>query len=648
MNRENKYKSKRKIWKFTVLLATVVIVLTACGKGEETPETTEQNGNTVSANMVKGEDLYHLEIKTLPAADRLGELLPEEAYVTEYEGSFGGVRITDDKIYRMLSAWIPGEEYPEPYGRYLQYIEPPYENWVTVPAGDDEMKLWNSITEDAFDIEDERVANMYMLSNGNQFCANKQADGTVYFGSNNKLWKYEGENIVELMDFREQNLAFKTLEGIRVTEDGFVLLGGAVGHYYLVEAVKTDTPDTLEREKIVLANLYLSDFLKDVVADFNMLSREYEVEIRSLPGEASQTKRQEFISTLQKEMLEGEGPDILESSVLEDVRAYADNGYLMPMTDYFVNLESDLWPVTLEGGTVKGERYGIPYLMLLDFIMGDANKLPQKESWTAEEMMNYVKDCGAKYAYISRWGDSSHFDVLGALLRDAADPTYIDWEKGISHLNEQPFKELLEFVKQYSYGQLTDYNKAGDMLRDGEAALFKANIYGLSDVIFQSVLYDDHPGYIGMPAADGKGVDCYTYYLYVNANCKKKDGVKAFLDYMLSDVGQTNAFTTSYMDALPVRKETFRWMLDTKGEYTNYAKGQLQFMGMTYRMRYLTDKEKEQVIYLVEHAKSYHPDLLAIRGILEEETEPYFTGAKSAEAVMEILHNRIQLYLDER
>ena len=124
--------------------------------------------------------------------------------------------------------------------------------------------------------------------------------------------------------------------------------------------------------------------------------------------------------------------------------------------------------------------------------------------------------------------------------------------------------------------------------------------------------------------------------------------MKAFLDYMLSDVGQTNAFTTSYMDALPVRKETFRWMLDTKGEYTNYAKGQLQFMGMTYRMRYLTDKEKEQVIYLVEHAKSYHPDLLAIRGILEEETEPYFTGAKSAEAVMEILHNRIQLYLDER
>ena len=62
----------------------------------------------------------------------------------------------------------------------------------------------------------------------------------------------------------------------------------------------------------------------------------------------------------------------------------------------------------------------------------------------------------------------------------------------------------------------------------------------------------------------------------------------------------------------------------------------------------LTTEQKEQVMYMLEHATITNYALNEIWEIIQEETEPFFQGDKSAKEVADILHNRVQLYLNER
>lgn len=51
---------------------------------------------------------------------------------------------------------------------------------------------------------------------------------------------------------------------------------------------------------------------------------------------------------------------------------------------------------------------------------------------------------------------------------------------------------------------------------------------------------------------------------------------------------------------------------------------------------------------LLEQAQPYRFYAMELESILEEELEPYFSGDRSLEETVEILDNRVQVYLDER
>lgn len=138
--------------------------------------------------------------------------------------------------------------------------------------------------------------------------------------------------------------------------------------------------------------------------------------------------------------------------------------------------------------------------------------------------------------------------------------------------------------------------------------------------------------------------------LYAGANTENKEGVYQFFEYLLSDQGQMNCFSVEYPNWLPIRKDTYLWMVETGGNnITNRGGvGTYSHMGVDYEARRLSPEEKQQAIFLAEHCKPYSQEFLQIRRILSEETEGYFQGQRSAEDTMEILHNRVQLYFNEK
>ena len=62
----------------------------------------------------------------------------------------------------------------------------------------------------------------------------------------------------------------------------------------------------------------------------------------------------------------------------------------------------------------------------------------------------------------------------------------------------------------------------------------------------------------------------------------------------------------------------------------------------------ITEKQVEQVNFLLENARPNNWHVQEIKSILSEELAPYFAGDKTAEQAAEILNNRVQIYLDER
>lgn len=644
---------------------------------------------------------YHFEITQLPNGDRnLATQLSEYGYITEEVNNSSNGRVpysacVEGTIYRTAAAVETNEDASMmEFTPYLQVLEPPYEKWENLPLSRegsnleqvrvteegkilclyydwtkdgriysvDELcrdgsreRLQEGIGEQDLDIFWERdnsvyadYFEMYSIAGSSHPVSCVDGEGKLWFGTEQKVWCYDGTEAAEILDFREEDIALKELHSMEVTADGLLFLGSFSKSDCLIQATKTDTPERTEKTEIVLADTFAHDELKDAIAAFNMQSREYRVVMRCLPLPSDESRQEQFQEELLREILQKEGPDILGPFALKNVSDAAKNGYLLPMDDFFEGKEEQFWPVAMESGILYGRRYKIPYGMMLNYIVGDGRKLPDQDSWNARELMAYVRESDAQAALCDRYCQYTADGVLLDLMQDPWDTTYIDWEKGISHLNEAPFLEMLQFVKEYSVEKYPARETCGEKLQSGEYALLGAGYQSNMDMIFQDTLYQGNAKVIGFPSVKGQGILAVMVDLCVNASTKHKEGVYEFLNYLLSDEGQMNNVMVRYPNYLPIRKETCLWMLDTKGEGTAYEKAEIHMMGVPFRYHRLQGKLKEQAIAIMENAVPYDAGYLEIQDIIREGTVPFFEGKRGLQESAEILHNRIQLYLNER
>lgn len=648
---------------------------------------------------------YDFQIQIIPNMNKnLMNTLPEGGYILD-ASSYNDHHFFEyihDTIYKSTTCMLQQDEDLSILGDYIQYLAPPYDKWVDLQIPYDPSTCWlqevfvtpeerilfltsswnletetidytmhelfqdgrSEILQDHLTEEEKDVAwtgsspinfpdyyDMYSISQSSKVATCSPSDGKLYYGTGKGIWCYDGTKATQLIDFRENDIALKEMSCLQVTANSFLFLGSFNNKYYLITATKLEEPNHTEKKEIVLSDTFINDILADAIADFNMQSREYRI-VTDAPSTSASTEQQEkYKDSVTKSLLKKEGPDILGSYILgQDISRFANNGYLMPLDDYFVGKEQYFFSGALADDMVNGHRYGIPYCMFLNFLMGDSRYLPNKESWNARELMQYVRASGACYLYFPQYPyiqDTAQIYNLFALLNDPSDTTYIDWENGISHLDEEPFKDLLCFVKEYTYDGNLSYEEAGKKIQDGEFALYDTSFSSMNTLLFQEVLFDGNQHYIGNPSVAGKGVTLSTMGLYVNASSTKKDGIYAFFDYLLSDDGQMNNFTVRYPDTLPIRIETYEYMLGTSGEYSEHKNGTFQYMGMDYKYKKLSDKQKKQALELVEHSTPYNPRFREIQSILTEELTPYFLGDKSIEDATKNLHKRVQLYLNE-
>lgn len=490
-----------------------------------------------------------------------------------------------------------------------------------------------------------------------EYKAGFSTTGRLYMADTRNIWLV-GEETESVFNFTQKDYIINDLYGMEAGEGGDMrFLVQMDGAYTLLTLKESNTPPVSEKQEIVLAFAYEPLALNKAITRFNRQSDKYHVSVLKPEGEESVA---EFAERIQLEISAGRGPDMLGHDVIYDITPYVENGYLECLDDVITD-ESVYLQAALEGCRIDGKLYGIPYDCTLNFAVYPEAFTEGRSSWSMAEMMEAVEASGVK---ILQPGCSGMSIVMDYALRDNSDTTYIDWEKGESHLTEKPFLELLAFAKKYSDLQ-NQRQETGRLIAEGEAFAVVETMRETCRMNYLYACFQDSPALLGYPRTEGNGIYVTCRELYVNVNSTCKEGTKEFLQYLISEEAQSKYVLYSMEEELsnagvqlfgynadfPVHLEAFRVLLDKTqeldtGEFSVYSTRQ------DYDVRYLpapyTEEQEQWFYFLLENAQPAKFYVSALSGMVSEELAPYFAGDITAEEAAEKLDNRVQLYLNER
>lgn len=290
-------------------------------------------------------------------------------------------------------------------------------------------------------------------------------------------------------------------------------------------------------------------------------------------------------------------------------------------------------------GEKDGMCYGVPYKFSASTLVVDGEKLGERESWTAEEMMQFVRDSGAEVA-VAGYSAPTLFEYLARWLR------LVDPEKGESRMDSAEAEELLEFALEF--GEKDPDMASGERIQDGSAFVMGWVVNGAPSMEMIEMWFQGREQYIGKPGdIPSSGNLLYTTLFSVNQACAHPEGAVAFLRYLLGEEGQDAIARDAAQwggTGFPVDARALEAMFGYAAERQN----SVEYIQESGSGRGLRPETLEKLRALLASVKPESEPEDEISDILREESEAYFSGQKTAREVCETMQNRVQLYLDER
>lgn len=481
--------------------------------------------------------------------------------------------------------------------------------------------------------------------------------GVLYLANDQELWRCDEKGEPEsLFRFFDLDYTVEALYGMSVqAEDTLFLRARYEGKDHILQVTKAE--GVQEKKKIVLAVPMLSaqSPLRQAIIQFNRQNPEYRVEVlEPEDGEGGFA----FLDRIQKEMLAGGGPDLF-LGIMEKAEDFAENGYLQEVSDLLPE-EGTLWKKALENGVIRGKQYGIPYECWIRFATYSRELTGERDSWTLEEMMEAVRNSDVEVleAGLSAWELVLYYGLI-----DNDNKSFIDWEKGESHLNEAPFLDFLAFAKEYAdkenpsgniHGLISSTEPDTRLLEGKVAAVVElAELQKLSDINNLEARFQGKPAYIGYPREEGNGIYVRTDNFYVSSQTEQREGCRAFLDFILSEEKQRD-YVEYRVDGmiitkLPVRLSALEYSIQAKRQekVPDYPTGHT-WEEIPFNYEGFSEEQEAAFRFLLENARPANWYIMEVSGIVYEELQPYFAGQRTAEDAAGTLNRRIQVYLDER
>ena len=280
--------------------------------------------------------------------------------------------------------------------------------------------------------------------------------------------------------------------------------------------------------------------------------------------------------------------------------------------------------------------------------MSVSNSLKDTDSWTLEEMYEAVRNSPAE---VLQADDDGVTIIMAYGLHDEENKAFIDWEKGESHLTEEPFLKLMEFAKEYADQGKYPRAEVGERLADGRIASEQIVLSSPGMLNRARGCFNGEEACIGYPRESGSGIYMETARLYLNRNAGNREGAVDFLRYLISEEGQRQYIEYSADSGwlcLPVRRSLLQESLDRyQWDVKDPPDQSYDDKGIFSRWEKLDEGQVETYWRILDSAIPAVFRADDIWTMVDEELQPYFNGERSAQEAAAVLHNRVQLYLDE-
>ncbi len=398
--------------------------------------------------------------------------------------------------------------------------------------------------------------------------------------------------------------------------------------------------------------------LSAAIVDFNKSNPHYEVVIKGYDWQEGQQR-------LEMELSTGRGPDIFDLSMVY-VDALVEKGMIMDLSAYLSDgkgLErADLVESVLECNTKEGVLTCIPPRFNLDIMVGKKSVIGERSAWSVEEFLQCVSENEGVQVLrglnrVPR-NDIHNKDSIVHIALYQNLEHFVKRQTGEVNFSQEDFKQLLRQAKDFEVAPF-DYNENSgwyqSLVEQEKLLLAHSSISSVRDYTASVAILGEDVQFIGFPTYDGSscmGIRNVASY-GINADSRVKDGAWAFLEYLItyrvagSQIDEHGFYTANDMleeqFADGMEKEYIQGLDGEKLEKEKYI-----VSGGT-KVYAATQEDIQQLREWIEKPTYvYGLDSNSVYRIVEEEVYSYLEGTTDLEGTIELIENRVNLYLEEQ
>ncbi|MFI3238761.1 MAG: hypothetical protein R3Y47_12185 [Lachnospiraceae bacterium] len=444
---------------------------------------------------------------------------------------------------------------------------------------------------------------------------------------------------------------------------------------------KTPIDEVIQKEELTIAVIQASDDLKERVIAFNKQQTKYRISI------------EEYVDTTQLSLIDYQANNILyeearESLLIDlvgsnppdmiggvggtqgfDIDVLAEKGILENLTPYLQAAgyeESDFVTAIYEANKVDGNVYYIPQLFSINTVFANAEYVGNEMGWSLAEALNVVQNLPDGVYYNSNQTKTGMFYALFWYAIEE----FVDFETYTCDFDSESFKELLEVANNYPEVEEAGLASASDafLLNEGMTITYGGFIGDLMDISEVFAVFGDTPlTAIGMPGVSGNGA-IYNSSMEGVVMLSQTEHKDIIVQFLLSGIAVDENYDLYSGDGFPILQEQFEEALATQidpegfdyeaivNPFSLYGGQRIVLDEQVLRewddfgveCAIPTEREIEillEIITGIEESTSNRTRDIA--ELVVEDVTPYFAGQKTVDEVIDIIQNRVSLYLAE-
>lgn len=412
---------------------------------------------------------------------------------------------------------------------------------------------------------------------------------------------------------------------------------------------RTEAPEDLR--VIVMGVFNESDIPKDRILDFNRENNGYRITIKHY---VSYSDELDAYAQLNMDILAGNMPDILLLDSSVQLHSLISKGLLADVGE-LISRDAELSDVefmenVFDALRVDGILYQIVPSFTVDTLIAKRSIVGDRTGWNAEEFSHVLAALPEGMEVVS---EMSRQDYIAAYM-DACADEIIDYESGTCHFNSPDFITALEFAA--TLPETAEVYGEGEYTVDPQGYMFDSR-YIEDKVLLQPVsvirikdlcsringALGEDGSYIGFPSDSREGgvLQIYGTSFVLSSQSDCLDGAWSFARYLLTEEYQEGLFDRG--GGLPTRRDVFEDNVQDAAEFEGYC-----FINDEYRkLPALTSEQLGRTVDFIEGVHHLAFDDMTVMNIIYEEAESYFRGHKDVESVVDVIQNRVGLYLRE-